>query len=177
MPRIPGNLVKTLFEEMNHSSNPTEQGNALENFMCDFFSFVPGIVIAERNVRNAFRTEEVDIALWNDQEGNGFRFLPNNLIVECKNWSSRVGSSEISYFGNIIRDRGLDHGFFIAMNGITGNSVVLSDAHSIIASFLHQKIKIIVLDIEDLKTIKHSDDLIFLIKCKITQLHASGTIH
>lgn len=175
MPTIPKDHIKILFYRMDTSTNSVEKGNALEDFISEFFSYVPCIIITQRNALNAFRTEEIDIALWNDQEEKGFRFLPNNLLVECKNWSSPVGSSEVSYFGSILRRKGLDHGFFIAMNGITGDKLLLTDAHHIISEFLLDKIKIIVLDIEDIKRIEHTDDLIYLIKSKITQLHASGT--
>lgn len=175
MPDIPDELLKNLFTKMDESSSSYDTGKALEDFISDFFSCVPGIIITERNSLNVFRTEEVDIALWNDKDENGFRFLPNNLLVECKNWSSPVGSQEISYFGDVLRRRGLDHGFFIAMNGITGDNVLLTDAHHIVSEFLLDKIKIIVLNIEDIKSVKNTDELIYLIKTKITKLHATGT--
>lgn len=175
MPSIPEEIVETLLEKMD-SDDPNEKGKALEDFMCDFFACVPGVIIAERNVMNAFNTEELDIALWNDKDPDGFHFLPYNLLVECKNWSSAVGTSEVSYFGDSLRRRGLDHGFFIAMNGITGDAIHLSRAHSIISACLLERIKLIVLDINDLKDIRHTDDLVELIKRKITKLHASGTL-
>jgi hypothetical protein len=62
-----------------------DQGRALEDLICYIFSHVPGVAVTRRNEKNAFLTEEIDVALWNDCAADGFFFLPNIILVECKN--------------------------------------------------------------------------------------------
>ncbi len=110
-----------------------EKGKSLEDFACYIFSGVPGITITQRNTMNAFNSEEIDIALWNTKHRDGFYFLDFVVFIECKNWSSPVGSSEVSWFSEKLRSRGLDFGILVAMNGITGDPKVINEADSIVA--------------------------------------------
>jgi|UPI000364BFF4 hypothetical protein len=64
------------------------------------FSGKPGVAITHRNELNVFNTEEIDVAIWNDGAPDGFFFLPNIVLIECKNWSNRVGSAELNWFDN-----------------------------------------------------------------------------
>jgi hypothetical protein len=109
------------------------QGRALEDFICYVFGQVPGISITRRNEKNAFHTEEIDVALWNESHSEGFFFLPNIVLVECKNWSGRVTSAELGWFDSKLRSRGLDFGVLVAAKGITGDAEGLTAAHSIVA--------------------------------------------
>ena len=102
------------------------KGQALENLICYIIEKVPGILVTKRNELNAFNTEEIDIAYWNDKHPDGFYFLPHVFLAECKNWSNPVGSQEVSYFTSRLSNRGLDYGILIATNGITGNPQELS---------------------------------------------------
>ena len=61
------------------------------------------------------------------------------------------------------------------MNGITGDPQTLTTWRSIISNALSNKIKILVMDIEDIKSVKNTDELVNLVKRKITQLHVSRT--
>lgn len=151
------------------------KGKSLEDFICYLFSLVPGIEIAERNALNAFNTEEVDVALWNSRHRNGFYFLPNILLVECKNWSGRCGSQEVSYFVSRLRQRGRDHGILFATNGITGVSEDLTRAHFEVATALTAGIHVIIITIDDIVNLDSTGDLVNLLKKKLCQLAVSGT--
>jgi hypothetical protein len=89
--------VQDYFVRGTTAATTTDQGRALEDLVCYLFEAVPGIAVTERNVVNAFGTEEIDVAFWNDQPRRGLWFLPTALLVECKNWSRPVGSDEIAY--------------------------------------------------------------------------------
>ena len=81
-------------------------------------------------------------------------------MVECKNWSSTVGSNEVSYFAARLRQRGCDHGFFVAANGVTGIPEDQTAAHFQLATALANGIRIVVLtreELEDAKTIGRED--------------------
>ena len=61
------------------------RGKALEDMIAHLFGVVPGISITHRNEMNAFDTEEIDVALWNEQDATGLHFLPNVILIEAKN--------------------------------------------------------------------------------------------
>jgi hypothetical protein len=153
-----------------------EKGKALENMICYLFGLVPGVTITQRNVMTPFNTEEIDVALWNDQHARGFRFLPNIILIEAKNWSNPVSSMEVSRFDTKLRNRGLDFGILISPRGVTGDATQLTAAHQVIAQALPQKRKLIVLTTGEMLTLQHTDGLGLLIKTKLCELAVTGTI-
>ena len=74
------------------------KGRALEDLICYLFGLVPVVTITHRNEMNAFDTEEIDVALWNEQDPSSFHFLPNVILIEAKNWSKPVSSIETNWF-------------------------------------------------------------------------------
>ena len=175
MPRIPRTQLRDGLARINTVVGTNNKGRALEDFICFLFPIVPGVEIAGRNPLNAFNTEEVDVALWNARHPRGLYFLPNLLLVECKNWSHPCGSQEVSYFVNRLRHRGCDHGILIATNGITGVAEDLTRAHFEIATSLAAGIRVLVVTTADIETLTTSDDLVTLFKRKLCQLVVSGT--
>ena len=64
----------------------------LRPYVDKYFEMVPGISMTARDKKNTYDTEEIDVALWNEQHAKGFKTLNFLIRVECKNWSSPVGS-------------------------------------------------------------------------------------
>jgi hypothetical protein len=153
-----------------------ESGKALEDLVCYLFDLVPGVSITHRNELNAFDTEEIDVAVWNDGDPDGLSFLPNIILIECKNWSARVGSSEVNWFDSKLRSRGLDFGILIAARGITGHSADLTAAHSIVASALKDRRRFLVITTDELLALPDTGSLAHLIKKKLCDLAVKGTI-
>ena len=112
--------VRGYFASGQNGATTSVRGQAMEDLVCYVFSCLPGIEIVQRNALNAFKTEEVDVALWNRGFPTGVPFLPNVILVECKNWRNAVGSQEVAYFATRLRNRGCEYGVLIAANGITG---------------------------------------------------------
>jgi len=152
------------------------QGRALEDMICYVFTQVPGIAITRRNEMNAFHTEEIDVALWNDGHVDGFFFLPNIILVECKNWSGRVSSTELSWFDAKLRSRGLSFGVLVAANGITGDTAEITAAHSIVAGALREGRRLVVIKCDELLTLVDSTELVRLVKEKLCDLAVKGTV-
>ncbi len=175
LPRIPHRILREGLERVETAVEANDKGHALEQFFCDLFPLLPGVEIAERNVLNAFDTEEVDVALWNSRHRQGLYFLPHLLLVECKNWSKPCGSQEVSYFVSRLRQRGCDHGIFFAVNGITGVAEDLTRAHFEVASALAAGIRILVLTPTDIVDLTATGELVNLLKRKLCQLVVSGT--
>lgn len=151
------------------------KGRALEDLMSYVFSKIPGVTKVRRNQLNAFQTEEVDIAIWNDKQSNGLSFLPHILLIECKNWSNPVGSQEVSYFAARLRQRGCDHGILIAANGITGNPVDLTRAHFELATALGNGIRIMVITRQELEELTTTSEFARLLQEKLCDLVVCGT--
>lgn len=175
MARIPRVQFRNLLQQVNTAATTNEKGRALENLIAFLFPVIPGVEIAERNALNAFATEEVDIALWNNREASGIHFMPNIILVECKNWSNACGSQEVSYFVGRLRQRGCDHGILIATNGITGIAEDLTRAHFEIATALTGGVRVVVITLDELTQLSTSQEIVALLKKKLCQLVVSGT--
>src|SRR5882672_4368815 len=121
MAKVSQRTVRRFLGKGRTASTTREQGTALEELICYVFGCIPGISVATRNAVNEFQSQEIDVAFWNEQHPLGLRFLPNILLVECKNWSVPVGSVEVSWFEAKLRRRGLSFGILVAANGITGD--------------------------------------------------------
>jgi dCTP deaminase len=115
-----GLLARRLSEVLN--SKGTKKGKALEELMADIFTSLLGLRILKRNAR--LRAEELDLVVNNDLATGFWRLAGSPLVVECKNWSARVGAREISVLVDKLRTIGPDAktGVLVALNGITGDS-------------------------------------------------------
>jgi restriction endonuclease len=158
------------------SATTALQGRALEDLICYVFMQISGISITRRNEMNAFQTEEIDVALWNDGDRDGFFFLPNIILIECKNWSRRVGSAEVSWFDSKLRNRGLNFGILVATRGVTGDAADLTAAHSIVAAALREGRRLVVISIDELQTLTDASKLVHLVKEKLCDLAVMGTV-
>jgi hypothetical protein len=140
------------------------------------FEQIPGISISHRNALNYFESEEIDVAFWNEQDSKGLKSFNAFLLVECKNWSTTVGSAEVTSFISKFRNRGLDFGILIAANGITGNPEDGDRAHHQVSLALASKIQLIVITRKEIEALKSADELVTLVKTKVCQLIASGRV-
>lgn len=172
MPAIDQQQVQAYVDAGINAATTAAQGKALENLICYVFDLVPGIVITHRNEKNVFATEEIDVALFNEEIVS----LPNIILVEAKNWSSRVGSVEVAWFLTKLQNRGLDFGILVTTLGITGNAADLTAAHATVAAALAQKRRLILITTNELLALTDTDGLLRLIKTKLCDLAVRGTI-
>jgi hypothetical protein len=176
MPPIDQAVVQGFLDTGQNAATTGERGRALEGLICYVFGQVPGVTITHRNALNAFNTEEIDVAVWNDGIEDGLFFLPNIILVECKNWSKNVGSEEVNWFDAKLRNRGLAFGILVTTLGITGEAADLTAAHAIVAAALREGRKLIVIGAEELRLLTDSTPLIQLIKLKLCDLAVKGTV-
>ena len=176
MPRISQHRVRLHLEAFGDSTTNAEKGTALEDLICYLIGLVPGVEIYRRNVLNAFQTEEIDVAFWNERIQSGLHFLPNILLVECKNWNHPVGSQEVAYFTNRLRNRHCEYGILVARQGITGDPGDLTRAHYELAMALADGIHIIIVTANEIEGLQSTEQLVQLIKGKICELKVSGAV-
>jgi predicted helicase len=168
--------IKKFLKTADQASTNAAKGKAFEDLACYLFEKIPGITITHRNAPNAFESEEIDIALWNEQHPKGLKSFNAFLLIECKNWSVPVGSADVATFITKLGHRGLDFGILIAARGITGNAEDSNRAHHQVSIALSNKIQLIVLTRDEIEKLKASEELVALIKTKVCQLIASGTV-
>jgi len=170
------NIINEYFEIGNNGASTAVKGKAFEDLLCYLFNKIPGVDITQRNALNAFQTEEIDVAIWNDKKANGLYFLPHIVLIECKNWANPVSSIEVNWFATKLQSRGRDFGILVANNGITGDPNELGQAHHILSSHLERGRQIIVINSEEIRQLSETKDIIRLIKQKLCILTVSGTI-
>ncbi len=168
--------IRTYLARGDGATTTKDKGDALEDLIVYLFERIPGMTALFRNQRNPFGTEEIDIAFWNDRAPDGLYFLPDTILVECKNWSHPVDYDTLAGFDAKLRSRAQSVGILIAANGITGNPAFKADAYSVVTNALAQQRRLIVLTRAEIEAMADTDDLVLLFKTKLCQLAASGTI-
>ena len=176
MAKYSSHTVNGLLAMCNNGATTAVRGKAFEDLISYLFDRIPGVEITQRNALNAFNTEEVDIAIWNNRKSTGLYFLPHIVLIECKNWSSPVSSIEVNWFATKLESRGRDFGILIANNGITGDPADLTVAHAVLARHLERGRQIIVINTMEIQGLRETKDVVKIIKEKLCVLAVSGTI-
>jgi hypothetical protein len=147
-----------------------ERGNALTDYVCLLLSDVPGVVLSHRNVLDHQGAEEIDIGFHNARRSRGFLWLDPFVLVECKNWSTAVGSPEVGWFRTKLEDRGLRDGILIARNGITGDPAGLTAARNVVMTALPFNRRLVLVTWSDISAIGSGHALVRLMELKIGEL-------
>ena len=160
--------IAKYFEAGENAKTTVEKGRALEDLVCYLFERVSGVRVGKRNAFNKFASEEIDVAFWNDKKEGGFDFLPNIILVECKNWSQPVGSEAVNWFDSKLKRRGQTFGILVATNGITGSSQKIEAAREIIRVALSEGRQLIVIARAEIENLRVTEDLVraFLVRAR-----------
>lgn len=137
------------------------------------FGTVPGVRCPLRDRVDVFGAQEIDVAVANSEAADGLAGFPRVFLVECKNWSSPVGSLEVAWFDSKLRMRGLTFGVLVAINGITGQAHALTAAHNIVAAALQESRELVVLDEEDIRGLHSPDELVQLLQDRRLELYVT----
>lgn len=176
MPALSPKKMASYLQPARTGATTVLRGRAFEDLLCYVFGKVPGIGITHRDKLNTFAAEEIDVALWNDKKPGAFDFLPNIVLLEAKNWTRPAGSEEVAWFDTKLRNRGLDYGIFVALNGITGDATQKTAAHQIVAGSLKDHRRLVVVTGTDVMALRNTIQLVTLIKTRLCELAVSGTI-
>jgi len=171
MARISQDKITNWLQLCDNGATNVVRGQALEDLICYLFGKIPGFKVSARDHLDYAISQEIDIAIWNDR----LIFLPSVILIECKNWSSPMSSSEVRDFESKLRDRGLDFGIIVALRGITGNPTERTSAHNVIAGALRDRRKMIVFTRDDIVHTISSSYIVETIKTKLTELAVNRT--
>lgn len=111
-------MLASLLIETRAEPDAARKGRLLEDLLELLLTQIRGFVIAARQ-RGA--DEEFDILVRNESPDPFWSKESPYILVECKNWSSKVGPEELDRFRNKLRRR-YDRtrlGFFVAASGFT----------------------------------------------------------
>ena len=172
--RLSNSKIISMFQQSDKATSPYHKGKILEDLFCYIFEKIPGVSISMRNRFNAFQDEEIDIAFWNRQSPRGLYFLSFIILVECKNWSNPVSSSEVEWFAHKLESRSLEFGILIAANGISGSSTQINRSHNIVAHHLSRNRRLITIKRDELETLVSTEQLITMIQEKLCELAVAG---
>lgn len=167
------NHFRTLINDVDAATTNQQKGQSFELLSIYMFAHLNGVDITEHDVR--MPSEEIDIVLWNAQTEEILRPWDSVILVECKNWSSAVGASVLDNFVNKVRRRALTTGIFVAANGVTGGFVKGDGnepgAIGILTSALQDGIRVIVITMDDIRSLTSLDDIRALIKKRYCGLY------
>jgi hypothetical protein len=148
----------------------------LEELGIYLLSKISGFRFLRRNILDAPRAHELDLAFWNDQKVSLLHFLDAVLIAECKASAGAVGNDEVGWFVRKLQARGASHGILIALNGITGHGE--RNAHSeVLGALVGDRIKILLLTRAEILTLTTTTELANLLKEKETHLTLERVVH
>jgi hypothetical protein len=100
-----------------------DKGKALESLTRALFALEPALRV--KQTRRRLGDEEIDFIVVNDCPSAFWSSLRSPLlIVECKNWTSRVGAREVRDLDSKVRNHRafVRLGFLIAANGYTSEA-------------------------------------------------------
>ncbi len=166
MPPIAPNYVAGLLQAADAGTN-ADKGIALEQVVKDTFCLLEGVGHLYSNVIDADGAAEFDILLYNQRHPTGLPFLPDNILIECKNWASPVGAAVIRAFTSKLCQCKLDFGILVASNGITGNQddATAGRAH-LQREFDRVGLRVLVLDRHELEACTSTEELGQLLRRK-----------
>lgn len=110
--------LERLWADVRVETDRNRKGRLLEDLLELLFRLVPGFVVTARR-RGA--DEEFDLIVRNESTDPLWSKESALILIECKNWSSRVGPDELDRFVSKLERRygRAKLGFFVAANGFT----------------------------------------------------------
>jgi hypothetical protein len=95
-------VVRQYLAGAQQAATSDAKGKLYEELVKYLFEAVAGC-IAERNLTNIFRTEQIDVAVGNARLVGGLWLLPHVILVECKDWDKPVDSGTVGYLLPVTR--------------------------------------------------------------------------
>lgn len=147
-----------------------EMGKALEDLAALLFEGMPFLTVKYRNLQTS--TSEIDLVVQNNgwNRRTIFDEFGRYSLVECKNWSAKIGAKHIRDFVGKLNKTQTKLGFFFARNGITGTRNGTDALREIHASFDSEGIYVIVLSEEDFIAIQNGSSFYDILDNRIDGL-------
>lgn len=149
------------------AGNTAQKGSALEAVVVETFCQLEGVGIIKTNAIDDAGSSEIDILVYNLKHPRGLPFLPDIIMIECKNWEAPVDTKAVRVFASKLQGCRLELGILVAANGVTGDAQARTAAFAYIRSaFDSTGLKILIVTRAELEALRESDDLSFLLRDK-----------
>ena len=164
---FPYRKIATRLLEGDNTRITEEIGAALEDVVSWTLCSLPGVRVLHRDFVNRGNSTEIDLFLFNNPRLSPIEFLPQFLIVECKNWQHRVNSATVRDFIAKVRAARQEVGILVAASGITGNAADQTAANDDIRlAFDQDGTKILVLTRSEIEQFRTPREIVLLLEEK-----------
>lgn len=150
-------VIQKLLNELNTPSITTAQkGKKLEDLTRKVFETI-GFFDCYANIHTS--TNEIDFLcklspVGKNAKSEGFIGLEDEFLVECKNYSTKVGVTYIGKFASLLESHNKKFGIMVSQKGITGSA--WKDATGLTKKlYLKTGVLIISFDFNDFQRLQH----------------------
>jgi hypothetical protein len=158
---FPRAQIAAHLHDAEHGKTPQIRGRALERAAIAMFTSIPGVLTPEPNVLDYAHATEIDSLFPNRPNNNGLWFTNERaFLCECKNWNVAAGAPELIVFLQKMKRRNCKLGVLVSSEGITGDAAALTAANDVVDGALAEGYEIIVLDWDDLVSIRSANALV-----------------
>jgi hypothetical protein len=169
--------IAALLSACDNAKTNAAAGRALEDLVAYLFEKMPGVELYDRNILDAPRAHELDLAFWSLPAKSPISFLDSIVIVECKNTGTPVGSQAVGWFVRKLQDHGAQNGVLVALSGITGAQNARDNAHhEVLSALTRDRIKVLLLSRQEIDNLDTTDELATLLKKKFLALSLRLTV-
>jgi hypothetical protein len=158
-------------QELGHFDPGKPRGDALEELVSEMLGEIPGVRVAEANVRSSNQDEEIDRLATNRRLDDGLVFFPNDLLVECKSQDGPVDATAVDRFGIKLEGRHLEVGLLVTAAGVTGRETETAGTARV-THWAEQNRWILVLWTAELSRLRSAAHLVNLLELKRTRMRA-----
>jgi hypothetical protein len=170
VPAIDPAVIDHWVNVANNAANSTTRGQAWQHLGCYSFRRIPGVALAARNGFDLPRAREFDIAFRNQSDRTMFGFLDYLFLVECKYLSRPVSAPAVNWFAEKMKDRGIRDGVMFSTLGISGDPRAWTSGYNIVRTARREGLRILSLNLDQLRGCASSDDLVALCRRQWMQL-------
>jgi hypothetical protein len=173
---FPRAQIDAYLRDAEHGTTPQIRGRALEDAAIAMLTSIPGVLRPEPNVLDYGHATEVDSVFPNQPNLKGLWFTNERaFLCECKNWGVAAGAQELGWFLQKMEQRNCKFGVFVSSKGIAGDAAFRTAANDIVAGALARGYEIIVLNWEDLVSIRSTKALVQKMQERWTRLKSYRT--
>ena len=105
MARISQPKVRRFLSRAQKAATTRAKGTIFEDLICYIIEKLPGVSVTKRGILNPYHSEEIDIAIWNEQLPTGLRAVHHVILIEAKHWAVPAGAPEVNHFVAKLRAR------------------------------------------------------------------------
>lgn len=178
MPNYSRHRIDDFLARSDAALNSDARGRIFEDLVVYLMEKFQGVRVADRNVLDNAGAQELDVVFWNNRISSPFDFLDPILISECKNETNPLSSAKCREFIAKLRSRGANNGLLITSSGIAGQLNAYRYANSVIMDALTaDRIKVIVVDRDEILSLENTHDLLRIISDKFLNLTLRRTLN